>query len=272
MKTNANLQAIIVKIQNSRKYRDLGIPTATIADVLQREMARHIKPTDALRSAKAILHNIMAPYLGDLDYPQAEILLNETLTKNDKEAIRNFCTNILAQHDSTRERLPYLKDFYRRILEIFPHPETILDLACGLNPFALPFMGLPDGIRYHAYDIHQPRTALINRLFEGLKMESLAETRDILVNPPDFQADAAFLFKEAHRMEKRRKGASRELISRLKTRVIFISLPNRSLDGQRDLRTRMDKLFLSIIEGSTGTTGWSEFPGETLYWIQRADG
>ena len=267
-----DIPALIQKIKYSRKYRGMGIPYSTIEDVLRRELERHPKPADAQRSAKAILHNIMAPYLGDVDYAQAELLLDNAFASNDVKTIKDTCRTILSQHDSTRERLPYLENFYRQILEICPHPSSILDLACGLNPFSFPYMGLPTTVRYNAYDIHKPRVALINRFFKGMELAPLAEVRDILVCPPENQTDAAFLFKEAHRMEKRRKGASRELVAALNAQVIFISLPNRSLDGRRDLRARMDVLFSSITEGVTGLTGSVEFPGETLYWIERRNG
>ena len=130
-------------------------------------------------------------------------------------------------------------------------------------------MGLRDDVKYHAYDIHQPRVELINQFLRGLNMQQLAEVRDLLVPPPEIQADAAFLFKEAHRMEKRRKGASRGLIQALQARVIFVSLPNRSLDGQRDMGVRMDRLVKSIFEGTGSEIRRAEFPGETLYWAVR---
>jgi len=153
-----------------------------------------------------------------------------------------------------------------------PDGGQILDLACGLNPIALPFMGLPHDVDYYAYDIHQPRIGLINDFFTSQAIQPLAEVRDVLLNPPQISAGAAFLFKEAHRMEKRRKGCSRELVKAIDAKVTFISLPNRSLDGQRDLHQRMDNLFEQISAGLPGETGRREFPGETLYWIRKTDG
>ncbi len=270
--TTADLPAMIAEIRNSRKYRDTGIPDATIEDILRRELARHPKPAEALRSAKAILHNVMAPYLGDVDHELASDLLEGVFASGDVGTIRQAARTILELHNSTRERLPYLEDFYRCIREACPDMRTILDLACGLNPFAFPWMGLRDDVKYHAYDIHQPRVELINQFFRGSGLQPLAEVRDILVNPPEIQADAAFLFKEAHRMEKRRKGASRGLIQALHARVIFVSLPNRSLDGQRDLGVRMDRLVKSIFEGTGSEIRSAEFPGETLYWVARENG
>jgi 16S rRNA (guanine(1405)-N(7))-methyltransferase len=262
---------LVDKIANSRSYRKTGIPRQTIEDVLNREFARIPKEADALRSARAILHNIMAPYLGDPDYTAESIKLAGISASQDRSATKDFCLEILARHDSTRERTPYMREFYTAIQEIAETPRTILDLACGLNPFALPFMGLSQGVEYHAYDIHQPRVDLINSFFISQNTQALAETRDVLLEPPGIFADAAFLFKEAHRMEKRRKGCSHELVKALNAKVTFISLPNRSLDGQRDLHQRMDALFELISTGLGTETGSCAFPGETLYWIRKSN-
>jgi 16S rRNA (guanine(1405)-N(7))-methyltransferase len=207
-----------------------------------------------------------------VDHEQARNLLESAFVSGEKEYIHQAARTILEQHDSTRERLPYLEDFYRCIREACPEIRTILDLACGLNPIAFPWMGFADTVSYHAFDIHQSRVELINQFFRGMDMQPLAELRDILVDPPEIPADAAFLFKEAHRMEKRRKGASRALIQSLQARVIFISLPNRSLDGQRDLGVRMVRLVHSIFDGIGGEIYSLDFPGETLYWVERKNG
>jgi 16S rRNA (guanine(1405)-N(7))-methyltransferase len=272
MKRKPDVSGLAEAISKSRKYRDSGIPIKTIEDILNRELARYPKESDALQSARAILHNIMATYLGDPDYEEEGKRLSAICSSKDKKELERFCRDILKCHDSTRERMPYLEDFYMTINDVASHPKVILDLACGLNPFAFPFMGLARDARYHAYDIHQPRVNLINSLFSCLEIAPLAEVRDVLIDPPQTPADAAFLFKEAHRMEKRRKGSSQELARSINAKVIFISLPNRSLDGKRDLHQRMDSLFEKISSGMDGETGSLEFPGESLYWVKRLNG
>jgi len=266
------ISELVDKIANGRSYRKTGIPRRTIEDVLNREFARFPKEAEALKSAKAILHNIMAPYLGDPDYTAETIKLSGINFGQDRASFKKYCLEILARHDSTRERIPYLSEFYMTIFEIAHTPRIIMDLACGLNPFALPFMGLPKDVEYHAYDIHQPRVDLINSFFCAQNIQPFAETVDVLLDPPNIIADAAFLFKEAHRMEKRRKGCSRELVKAINAKVTFISLPNRSLDGQRDLHQRMDSLFEQISTGLDGETGSCAFPGEKLYWIRKNNG
>lgn len=269
MSARADINELIETIRSSRKYQGLDIPEETLRDLLEQEVARHPKPAEALKSVRAKLHNILAPYLGDLDYAKAEQELREAFSSHDPNAEKNVCTSFLQQHDSTRERLPYLVDFYRQIFAICGKPKVILDLACGLNPFALPWMDLPLDTQFHAYDILPARIELINTYLHLSGREPLAEVRDILVRPPDVEADAAFLFKEAHRLEKRRKGCNRGLWAALKVKYLFVSLPKRSLDGRRDLRERMRRLVDTSMEGQNWENGKLDFPGETIYWMRK---
>ena len=263
------LQYIIEKVKSDRKYSAIGLPDATIEDIAQQELTRHPKVEVALNNTKAILHNVVAPYLDDVDYPQAKKQVDEAFALGNEEAIRQTALKILEQHESTRERLPYLEQFYEVIRTVCRPLSIIIDLACGLNPLALPFMGMTELVRYYAYDIHQPRVELINQFFKGWGLEPLAEVRDVLVHPSQIQADAAFLFKEAHRMEKRRKGSSRDLIKVISARVVFISLPTRSLDRRHNLSARMERLVKEIFANLEGDTGMEDFAEETLYWKKR---
>ncbi len=262
-------QNLVSRIQASRKYRAVGIPEETILDVYTREKGRLTNTEEALRVTKAKLHNILALYLGDLDYPQARADLDNAFARENHQAIGQICARLLACHHSTLERLSYYPAFFQTIQKACGKLNTLLDMACGLNPFALAIVDLPATVRYHAYDIHAPRVNLINHFFELSDRPALAEVRDVLVRPPKIAADAAILLKEAHRMEKRRAGAARELVSALNASVIFISLPNRSMDGRRDLRERMRSLMERICGEDFLITGSEEFPSETLFWLRR---
>jgi 16S rRNA (guanine(1405)-N(7))-methyltransferase len=269
MSANKDIDALLLQIQTSKKYQELNLPEETLRNLLEQELARHKKPVEALKSTRAKLHNIMAPYLGDLDYSQAGQELQNAFAQGDA-AVKETCQSFLRQHDSTRERLTYLDDFYAGIRSVCGQPQSVLDLACGLNPFALPWMGLAPDCQFHAYDIHPARVALINEFLHLSGHEPLAEVRDILVRPPEVAADAAFLFKEAHRMEKRQKGCNRGLWAALKVHFLFVSLPKRSLDGRRDLRERMR----GLVDSSIDPRDWAEqgeldFPGETVYWMRK---
>ena len=270
--TKEELDQIAQRIANSKKYRPMKIPRETILDLLQIELAKHSKKAEAIKIAKAKLHNITAPYLDELDYTKAAQELEQVFSNMDRKSIEDICIQFLQAHHSTNERIPYMKEFYAYISNKIGNSCSILDLACGLNPFVIPLVEFPSSISYFAYDIHTPRIELINNFFFGLGIHGIAETRDILIQPPLQKATAAFLFKEAHRMEKRRNDASRDLLRSLNVDHLFISLPNHSLNGKYDLRDRMRRLTINSIRGLGSILEIEDFPSETLFYIGLKNG
>ncbi len=241
--------SLINQILTQRQYRQLGIPRETVEDLIRREGEAGQNERTVIKNVRRKMHHLVADYLGDVNYEQAEKWLEEAYTTPNKGSIKETCTRIMGCHASTRERMAHLEIFYQIIFATCGKPESILDLACGLNPFALPWMDLPQTTQYHAYDIHSARIKLINRFFQLEHRPALGEVRDVLVNPPELKADMAFFFKEAHRMEQRRKGANHELWQALKVKSLVVSLPAASLSGQHDLRRQMRKLVDTTVSG-----------------------
>lgn len=122
---------------------------------------------------------------------------------------------------------------------------------------------------YFAYDIHLPRIELINQFLEGIGLKPLGILQDILVQPPQQPAEVAFLFKEAHRIEQRKRGATRWLLQQLQAKWIFVSLPRVSMNGQRELSQRMRTLMHSILNHLPWNIRELEFENEMVFCIQR---
>ncbi len=218
------LDPLIQELLSSRKYKGLDLPAETVRDLLARELPNHRSSKDALQEVRKKLHNIMAPYLGDPDYSVAAKTLEDAFQSGSSQSVKAACSQLLATHASTRERLKILDEFYPRLFSLTGSPKTILDLACGLNPLTFPWMGLPPDTCYYAFDIHRPRVTLINRFFELAGLAPLAACQDILVTPPQVQGDVAFLFKEAHRFEQRQRGYNRSLWLALQVPYLLVSL------------------------------------------------
>lgn len=234
--SDLDLDEFVNRILDSKKYRDSGLNKSTVRDLLIQEAPHHQSSKKLLKSVKRKLHNIVAPYLGEPDYEALLDQLEQIENPSpDSPAVKAFCKSVLAEHASTKERLPYMEEFYGRLFDETGKPKTLLDLACGLHPLAFPWMGLPITLRYHAYDIIQPRIDFINHLFQVLGLEPLAENRDILVNPPKIKADLALIFKEAHRMEKRQPGCNKDLWGSLDVETLAVSLPTQNLSGTHSL-------------------------------------
>ena len=261
----AQLRAIL----DSRKYRQLQIPEATVLALYHQAILNGQPPRDALKTVRKKLHNIVAPYLGEPDFDQAAADLDTAFRSSDPAAILATCSKILQSHASTRERLAILPNFYPRLFSLTGMPAVILDLACGLNPFAFRWMGLPNTTSYYAYDLNLPRIKLINHYFslEGLKPH--AAHRDILLDPPEIHGDVAFLFKEAHRLEQRQRGCNKTLWEAIKVRWLLISLPTESLSGKHDLLGKHRRLVEETCLGQPWQIQEIPFPGEIVFCIDK---
>ena len=263
------LDQLVRLILNNRKYRDLNIPKETVVDLISREAESGLDEKTLMKKVRKKMHNIIAPYLGDPNYSQAIGWLEAAYRSGDTDDIKQTCTRILKQHASTRERVPYLMNFYKQLFSVCGKPNTIIDLACGLNPISLPWMDLSAQTKYYAYDIHAPRVKFINQFLILAGKQPLAEVRDILVNPPDIKADVAFFFKEAHRLEQRRKGANCELWQTLKVETLLVSLPISSLSGQHDLSKQMRRLVENAIQGLSWSIQEIKIGNELVFCIKK---
>jgi len=267
--SDAHLSQSVDQILKDKKYRQLGIPRETVEDLILHENIPGLDEKVVLKRVRKKMHHLIAPYLEDLNYAQASNWLEEAYQSTQQEPIKAACLRIMQLHASTRERLPHLDEFYATIFFNCGKPESILDLACGLNPLAIPWMDLPANTEYHAYDIHTPRIELINHFFRLEHRSPLGEVRDILIHPPEIKADLAFFFEEAHRMEQRRKGANRELWAALKVKNLIISLPAFSLNGNHDLRQQMRQLVKMTTRGLPWEIREFRCGNELLFCIQK---
>lgn len=247
--TPAEVDGLVAEITAAKKYRDMDLVQTTVRDLFDKELALNHPPKEAIKAVKKKLHNIVAPYLGDPDYPVAALALEQACATHDPQTIRDACSAILKTHASTHERLPIMDRFYSSLFAVTGKPATILDLACGLHPFSFPWMDLPASTAYYAYDIHRPRVRLINNFFELMNMRPLSSARDILIDPPAQSADVAFFFKEAHRFEQRQRGCNRAFWQALNVRWLLVSLPTSSLSGKHDLVDRQRRLVGEALEG-----------------------
>ena len=268
----AELEGWIGELRDGRKYRTLALPDSTLKDLILSELPRRKSKAEVMQVVRKKLHNLVAPYLGDPDYLQAELDLQKAFQQDARDEVRQICLGLLAGHASTRERIPVMEEFYRQLFAFTGKPQVILDLACGLNPFAIPWMGLEDGVQYHAFDIHQPRVELINRFMQGWGLEPLACQQDILVEPPQIRADIAFFFKEAHRFEQRQRGCNRAFWQALNVKYLLVSLPTRNLTGQHSLLDRQRSLVSNTLNGLNWKVEEFIFQDEMVFCIQPGQG
>lgn len=245
------VDAVVAAIKQSRKYRDTS--EETIRQLAVEAVVEHKKPKPAEKAVRKRLHSIMAPYLGDPDYAAARQLLTDSFVGGDEKVIRAACRDLMHAHLSTRERLPILDTFYRDIFAVTGPPGRLLDIACGLNPLAFPWMGLPAaGTDFIAYDIHEPRVDFLNHYFILQGLPPLAFLKDVAVQAPTESGDVALFLKEMPRFERNYPGHGRALLEAIDARWLVVSFPTISTHGGRNLTNRYREFFHQIIDGA----GW----------------
>jgi len=264
-----DINLLIEKIKKSSKYQKLEICEDTIRNLLETEFKKYKNTNDAVKSAKKKLHEVVAIYLGDPNYQSAIQKLTSSFNSNQIDAIKTSCSQIMLEHLSTRERSHILDQFYEKIFEITGKPSTILDLACGLNPLSFPWMQLSNSTNYYAYDIHQTRINFINDYFSLQELKSLARVQDILIDFPCETGDVAFIFKEVHRFENRKRGCTLALLDALSVHYIVISLPPKNKSGRGDLKERHRNLLYTIIKERPWQVVEIEFENEIVFCLDK---
>ena len=228
MSGEEELERLVEAALASPKYRTIA--PELVRAVAAEELTKR-RPKDALKAVKSKLHQVAAVYVDGA--PQYGAWLAELAAANEPEQRRAVCARIMARHASTRERLPILEEFYARVFAGLPPVQSIADLGCGLNPLALPWMGLAAGARYYACDVFTDQAAFLNHCFPLLGVDGRAETCDLVHAPGCPQADVALLLKVLPNLEQMEKGAASRLLDAVRAPVLIVSYPAHSLGGRR---------------------------------------
>lgn len=262
------VEAIILSIKHSRKYRDTY--EGTIRELVRAEIPKHKKRKEVEKAVRERLHRIMAFYVGDPDYETARTELQAAFHSGDHDTIRGACAHILSSHASTRERLEIVDRLYTEIFDVTGKPKVILDIACALNPLTFPWMNLPTTIQYHAYDIHEARVDFINSYFSLQGLPTLARVQDIAFAYPQQTGDLAFFLKELHRFEQNYDKRGLDLLEALHVRWIVVSFPTVSFHGGRSLTEHYRRSFYELMEFKKWPVIELEFKTELVFCIDKS--
>jgi 16S rRNA (guanine(1405)-N(7))-methyltransferase len=265
-----DLEKVVTAVKNSAKYG--ATSEETIRDLAVAALQQHKKPKAAIKAVRTRLHSIMAPYLGDPIYDAAAAQLSAAFATGDLAKIKTTCAEIMAAHLSTQERLPLLNSFYQEIFALTGPPRSLMDIACGLNPLAFPWMGLDVPIPFYAYDIHEPRIHFLNHYFRLQGLPPLAQVQDVALRPPQESVDVALFLKEMPRFARNYAGQAQPLLHAIPARFLVLSYPRISTHGGRDLTGRYREFMAELL----ADTGWPRqelrFPGELVFVIEKGMG
>jgi 16S rRNA (guanine(1405)-N(7))-methyltransferase len=276
---DARVEEVIAQLRTSRKYATLG--NETLERVADWALARHASVRSAARAARAKLHQVYGAYLAPRDLAAAERRLGALPASASKDDIAAAAREILERHASSAERLAFMESAYQAIFELAggaERVESVLDLACGLHPLALPWMGLSPRTQYLACDLDTRLTAVIGTFLERWGQAGRAWTHDLLSRPlpPEARGDVVLLLKTLPCLERQERGASLRLLQSLDARLIVLSFPAHSLGGrEKGMREQYDAfarelvaMFDSCCTGRVTCTRLV-FAEETFYLLER---
>ncbi len=265
MSNNPQLDKLTTTITASSKYKHVSPDLVRALGAIELEKRPSLKT--AVKATKNKLHQVGGAYLdGTPNYDKGLALL--AASAHDPAALRAACRQIMRWHASTQERLPILDDFYTTILADLPPITSVLDLACGLNPLAWPWMPFDQQTTYQAYDIYADSMAFVTAFMELVGINGRADVRDILHNPPAEPVDLAFILKTLPCLEQIDKSASTRLLDTIQARYLLISYPAASLSGRnKGMVATYDAHFQNLSDGRDWQVQRHRFPTELAFLV-----
>ncbi|HLP79387.1 MAG TPA: hypothetical protein VK158_02030 [Acidobacteriota bacterium] len=174
---------------------------------------------------------------------------------------------ILDSHLSTKERLPYYKEFFQKILDITGQPKKILDLACGLNPIAY-YAFSNKKTQYVAIDVAQMQA--MQGFFDFNKLPAKAVSIDLihqlaLLSEYKETFDVCFLLKTLDTLESQKLYVTYDVIKAVKAKYYVASFPIKNVKGMQMDRTSKINWFEKMLPRLGLTWKTIEFDTEVVY-------
>jgi 16S rRNA (guanine(1405)-N(7))-methyltransferase len=231
-KDDDRLASLVDAVLASAKYRDIS--KELITRVAEQELRKRHNNREALKATKNKLHQVGGAYLDTREhYAQWLNELKMVSRSGNRQRLRDLCVTMMTYHASTRERIAILPQFYAQIFNELPPIRSALDIGCGLNPLALPWMQLAEeGAAYYAYDIYHSMMDFLQAWLALMHVGGSAQVCDVLQTSPSQQADVAFLLKAIPCLEQLDKTAGHRLLREIHAHHLVVSFPIHSLGGR----------------------------------------
>lgn len=258
---------LVHRIATSAKYHTLD------ADFLRRiatESAERFRDRNqALKYAKRKLHQAFGAFVTAA--PATAVRQFADTCRPAGADVRAAARRAMRAHASAAERIPWLDSMYAQVAAWCGEPASVADLACGLNPLAIPWMRLRPDAEYWYCDID---TALVDALGDltGVLPVRLTGITCDLTNPPPIRADVALLLKTLTTVEQQAVGAAKSVLRQLSCAHVIVTLPRRSLSGQRGYRDDTTAMIAAATDDTPyRLTAEAAFGNESVYHLSPAE-
>ncbi len=257
----SQIDQLVTAVSKTSKYRH--ITSDLIVQIGERELQKRRSLKEAIKATKNKLHQVGGAYQdGGLNVGHSLDLLKNS-------DLQAACQTIMRQHASTSERLPILEEFYAAIFAELPPVTSVLDIASGLNPLAIPWMNLPQDVCYTAVDIYTDMMDFLNQFFEVAEINGKAIAQDVVSKPPTQAVDVAFILKTLPVLEMIEKTAVSQLLDALNAKHLVISFPLQTLGGRKiGMAAHYAEQFERWQNGRSWEVQSIQFSSELVYCIK----
>ncbi len=181
--------------------------------------------------------------------------------------------SILKSHLSTKERFGSYPKLYEKIWGITGKPKSILDLACGMNPFSFGHMNIKN-LTYWAIDISEEDAKLISKFFKKEKINGKAKAMDLLKIKeknifekfPKF--DVAFLFKFLDTAIIKSRKIAELLIKSITAKWVVVSFSTKTI-GQKEMKKANRDWIIKMCKRLEYEVKVLNFENEIFYVIKK---
>ena len=264
------IDQLIEAVLASSKYKSIGVDF--IKYIGTQELSRQSNLKQAIKSTKNKLHQVCGAY--QRSTPRYSLWLDELKNAKqsaNKERFLDTCKWIMGHHSSTRERLPILEQFYSTILAYLPPIDSVIDVACGLHPLAIPWMSLNENVMYYAYDIYEDMIGFLNECMTLMPAQGYAETCDVIRSCPTQKVDVAFILKAIPCLEQVDKTAGQRLLETINADHLVVSFPAHSLSGKsKGMAANYETRFYEQVANKPWSIQRLEFPGELVFLVSKS--
>lgn len=280
LRAGPSVAQVMEAVLASVKYA--GVDPAWVAELAAQELAKGFRVKEAIKQVKNRLHQSVGAYWAE----RADFAgwLDAIDRAEDESALRATLLEIMRAHYSTRERLPILPDFYATLFADLPPIRYVLDLGCGLNLLALPWMALPAATPYFACDVDRTQMHFLaewlahagrpGQAFVWSLFDSAPPTAALLEDTggTDVGAGVALLLKTIPCLEQLDRRIGPRLLASVTAPILIVSFPAHSLGGRRK---GMLEHYAAHMDALLASRAWRverfEFASELVFRIHRGE-
>ena len=264
------VESLISAVRAAPNYRH--IEAGLVARLAAAELAKGRDAKAAVKAVRGKLHQAAGAYRSDrLDLAGWTAELAQLPRDPSDPALRAWCREKMQQHASTRERLPFLDDFFTRSLAGVGAVQSLLDLGCGLNPLALPWLNLAPGATYYGCDLYSDLADFGDVFRRHLGLAGAVTSCDLTVSTPTQPVALALALKMIPCLEQLDKSVGSRLLAQVNAQHVLVSFPARSLGGRaKGMGRTYETRFLALISGMDWQARRFDFPNELAFMLSRS--